>query len=559
MLSPRARSREHAHLPARAAVRSPEAGGREREGTGGRKTACTPWRTHVVNVDAPPIPMQRDIDAFILRVDRLSKSFPTFLKEEVWILDPPPGRGVIKWEAWGYLEKFAGEITTKRRWSILKARQLGFSWLLAAYAVWVTGFQRGARVLMTSQGQKEATELLEKAGFVYDHLDPMIKPRVTARNTEELAFGYNLSGTEALPSTDKSGSSYTASVVIADEHAKHPYAELNFAAIEPTINAGGQFISVSSAFGSGNLFHQTYQQAKDGLNGFEPRFFGCFLRPGRDEGWYEETKRVYASNPKLGLQLFHQEYPRTDDEAFEMTQGVPYFERESIDRMKAQVREPLRVERDDLGYLKVWQDPLPGEAYVVGTDVSYGLETPDAGVSQIIKWRTGELVASLWGHYPPDVLVSKTLQICQRYGRFFWGLETNGVGEFALRQAQLLGATQHAQFYHRDWEKARKEHKVPQKAGWYTDENSRPVMLGEFAQALRSGACVLYDQETVGECNSFIVLKNKPQAAEGCHDDRVMALAIAWQMRQCPMVANMAPAGNLNGRPPTGRSFVSRR
>ncbi len=209
----------------------------------------------------------------------------SFLKEEVWILEPPPGRGEIKWETWGYLEGFASEIETQRKWSILKARQLGFSWLLAAYAVWLTVFKRGAWVLMQSYRQDEATKLKDKAEFIYNHMSPELKPKVTGNNGGLLEFGQNLSGIEALPATDKAGSGHAVTCVIADEHAKQEYAEQAWAALEPTINAGAQFISCSSMFGVGTRFERTYRAAKVGQNNFTARFFGCFERPGRDEAW----------------------------------------------------------------------------------------------------------------------------------------------------------------------------------------------------------------------------------------------------------------------------------
>ena len=58
-----------------------------------------------------------------------------FLKKYVWILtraDPPKK---IKWESWDYLVDLLNIVEQYRIIDILKARQLGISWLLMGYAV----------------------------------------------------------------------------------------------------------------------------------------------------------------------------------------------------------------------------------------------------------------------------------------------------------------------------------------------------------------------------------------------------------------------------------------
>jgi len=58
-------------------------------------------------------------------------------------------------------------------------------------------------------------------------------------------------------------------------------------------------------------------------------------------------------------------------------------------------------------------------------------------------------------------------------------------------------------------------------------------MLAEFADAIRNRLIVLRCREGITEMLSFIRNEaGRPQASKGGYVDRVMAYAIAWQMRK---------------------------
>ena len=58
-------------------------------------------------------------------------------------------------------------------------------------------------------------------------------------------------------------------------------------------------------------------------------------------------------------------------------------------------------------------------------------------------------------------------------------------------------------------------------------------MLAELAEAVRNRLIVIRSKGGIGEMLSFIRNEQgRPQAAKGAHDDRVMAYALAWQMRK---------------------------
>lgn len=74
------------------------------------------------------------------------------------------------------------------------------------------------------------------------------------------------------------------------------------------------------------------------------------------------------------------------------------------------------------------------------------------------------------------------------------------------------------------------------KYGWDTNTATRPAMLGELKEAIDNKVLNIYDEVTITELYSFVVVQTtstrKAQAEQGMHDDLVMSLAIAWQLYQ---------------------------
>jgi len=58
-------------------------------------------------------------------------------------------------------------------------------------------------------------------------------------------------------------------------------------------------------------------------------------------------------------------------------------------------------------------------------------------------------------------------------------------------------------------------------------------MVDDLAEAISGGHLLMHSAGLVDECFSFVVTESGSQEAQrGKHDDRVVAAAIAWQMRK---------------------------
>ena len=98
---------------------------------------------------------------------------------------------------------------------ILKARQLGLSWLVVGWALWLMLFQPAATVLFFSKRDQEAVHLLAfRLRGMLDRLPDWLRPELVADNDHNIELANGSVGL-AFPTTG--GRSYTASLVVVDE------------------------------------------------------------------------------------------------------------------------------------------------------------------------------------------------------------------------------------------------------------------------------------------------------------------------------------------------------
>ncbi len=83
-----------------------------------------------------------------------------------------------------------------------------------------------------------------------------------------------------------------------------------------------------------------------------------------------------------------------------------------------------------------------------------------------------------------------------------------------------------------DYDDLRHKNRVP---GWPTDAKTKPVMVDDLDEAITEGHLRIHSTELVRECLTYVVTDTgATEAQPGHHDDRVVAAAIAWQMRKRP-------------------------
>lgn len=202
---------------------------------------------------------------------------------------------------------------------ILKARQLGISWLACANALYECVMKPGQVWLLFSLGQAEANGLVRRVRFMYaNHAERDRLPALASDNTSELAWT-NGSRITSLAATKRAGRSWTASGVVMDEHAFMQFGRDLTDAVEPTINDGGKLFKISSADGNGSEFHQDWQAAETGQSQYTPVFLPWQANPRRSPDFREKLLESALDSSSV-----YREYPENPIEAFTHAAGLIY-------------------------------------------------------------------------------------------------------------------------------------------------------------------------------------------------------------------------------------------
>lgn len=244
-----------------------------------------------------------------------------FVETYVHIEDKDAEELIVPFRLWPKQKEALESIDRHRLNIILKARQLGITWLSLAYAVWIM-LLPGKTVIALSRTETEAKELVRRVGVILRYMPELIREEPWGGMTwEQSALKASVihpnglvSTFQAFASTPSAGRSFTANVIILDEWAFQEYAEEIWTSVFPTINRknAGKVIELST-MKLGTMFEKTWKEAKN----FNRIFLPWSTDPRRTAEWYESTKlamgdRVYA------------DYPASPDEAF-MTVGGNFF------------------------------------------------------------------------------------------------------------------------------------------------------------------------------------------------------------------------------------------
>jgi hypothetical protein len=458
-----------------------------------------------------------------------------------------PIRGETPFHLWPGQRTALRTFRDRRYCVVLKARQLGLSWLKIADSLHRCLFRPSQLVMCYSLGADEAADLVTRAKFLYEHLPDWMRARLPALTRDKagtLGFA-NGSILKSRAATKRAGRSFTASEVVADEFAWMQYAQMLYDAAMRAVEAGGRFVIISTAAGAAGPFHDVWQDAYQGTSDFAPVFLPWDARPGRDRAWYEKQVRN-ATDPTV----IPQEYPATPEEAF-IASGRTRFQPAWITAQAGNVQDPP-VPREslppglanlDLGRaanrLDVWIPPTTNLRIVVGADCAEGLAHGDYDAAIGVDLSSGMEVFTLRGHWEPDEYARLLIRLAVLYDAELV-IERNNQGHAVLLAARQLNAGRER----KGLRPARLALGHDGRLGWVTSSATKPAMIAAVAARLRDGKLVIRSKATLGELRIYSVLDNGDLGAPaGKHDDLVMALGCACGWAAMRERAGRARAG----------------
>ena len=360
---------------------------------------------------------------------------------------------------WGWQRDFLLWMHSSSRAIVLKARQLGATWVACAYAVWVAVCRPGSRVLIYRQKEDESVENVIRCWRLFlslpEHLRFGVRVLKPAKGflpnggEIELEFADGRSSKiVAMSSGSASGHGSTAALVLMDEFSRMDNAADIMKAVQPAAGSKGKIVVVSTAngvsdaeTGDGNHFHWLWTTADE--SGFETKFLPWSLHPDRDDDWYESDPEV------RGLRSHEraEQYPANEHEAFTLTNRV-FFDPDDLN-WYARFRRSELVRRGDFelvegklttarfvvrpkGLISVFRLPDHEREYAIGADVATG-RGRDYSAAYVVDLATMELVAEFHGRVDADVYAEQLHYLGRWYGSALIAVETaGGYGEAVI-------------------------------------------------------------------------------------------------------------------------------
>ena len=222
--------------------------------------------------------------------------------------------------------------------------------------------------------------------------------------------------------------------------------------------------------------------------------------------------------------------------------GKTFFNAEKISHRLTQIKEPIKrgsfiydynglkitnirfVASED-GFIDIFESPKTNYPYVVSGDTAG--EGSDYFIGQVLDNTTGKQVAKLRKQFDADEYTRQMYCLGKHYNNALLGIEAN-FDTFPIRKLIELGYDK--QFVREKEDTYTGKH---EKAfGFRTDRVTRPLILSMLQSIVNDNIELINDKETLEEMLVFVRNeKGRPEAQEGCHDDLVMALAIAYYIR----------------------------
>jgi len=303
----------------------------------------------------------------------------------------------------------------------------------------------------------------------------------------------------------------------------------------------------STANGYGNYFQLTWAAAVEGVSRFKARFYSWRRS-------YTEEQFALIASEFTDKAMLRQEYPETAEEAF-VSSGTGFFDQERIHtllkgaaeatkRFEVGIRcgcsncegipklcrfkEPVFSEAPE-GPFHLWEPSLKGVSYTVGVDVAEGVEG-DYSVARVIENGTARTVAKYRSNVVGPAEFARVLwAIGRRYNWAHIACESNKDGNWVNAELIEMGYPN----LHQRESVDDITGKVSTKMGFATTTVTRPVVLAELRTAILEEDSGWVDPNLLRECLTFVRSSGtgRPEAMSGCHDDEVMAHAIALYCR----------------------------
>lgn len=458
---------------------------------------------------------------------------------------------------------------------VLKGRQQGFTTLVTAYQLSCSILNRNFQGYTLADKSDNAEAIFQnKAKFPYGQLPDALKPTEKFNNRKQLLFEKINSSWAVDTATKDVGRSRTVNFFHGSECAfwKDGISPIQGALgeaftrncikiYESTANGYNDYQKMWDSGVHINCFYEWWKTKEYRVNfpsNDAREDFLCFISAKKDWinerlQWLQTEKGLDAEqlywywnkyDKYLDKDLIKQEYPCTPREAF-LLSGKNVFDTGEILSRLERLPKPLKTgyfvydydgmritnirwQSDRNGYINIYQLPNTPEVtkYCIGGDTAG--DGSDYFTGHVLDAKTGVQVAVLKHQFDADQYTRQMYCLGMYYKTALIGIEAN-FDSYPIRELQRIGYTNQFVREAVDTYTGKKEKRF----GFKTTSLTRPTIISRLVAIVREEVDSINDKDTLEELLTIIRNeKGRIEAPEGGHDDQMMGLAIAHEVRE---------------------------
>ena len=466
---------------------------------------------------------------------------------------------------------------------ILKGRQQGFTTLVTAYQLSCSILNRNFQGFTLADKSDNSEAIFQnKAKYPYSQLPDTLKPTEKFNNRKQLLFEKINSSWAVDTATKDVGRSRTVNFFHGSECAfwKDGIASIQAALGEAfTKNCIKIYESTAKGYNdyqkmwdSGvhiNCFFEWWKTKEYRIEFPNEEIKQEFVNSINEKtDWISERLKWLYNDKHLEIEqlywyykkyegyidkeLIKQEYPCTPREAF-LLSGANVFDTEKLLKRIDELKKPLKTGyftykydgnkitnikwiNDKNGYINIYEVPNSPKTtkYCIGGDTAG--EGSDYFTAHVLDAKTGKQVAVLKHQFDADLYVKQIYCLGKYYStptqygtkeEALIGIEAN-FDSFPIRELTRLG-------YMNQYVREKIDEytgKTEKRFGFKTTSITRPTIISSLIEMVREHTELLNDKNTLEELLTIVRNeKGRIEAPEGGHDDQMMGLAIAYEIR----------------------------
>ena len=445
-----------------------------------------------------------------------------FMKKYCFIQHPQRGR--IQFNLYPFQEKVLKLFQENPYSVVLKSRQLGISTLGAGYSLWLMLFHQDKNVLCIATKQETAKNMVTKVKFMYENLPSWLKVDAPENNKLTLRLS-NGSQIKATSATSDAGRSEAVSLLLIDEAAFIDNIGEIWASAQQTLATGGGCIALSTPYGTGNWFHQTWVKAESSQNQFLPIKLPWFVHPERDQEWRDRQDELLG-DPRMAAQECDCDFSTSGDIVF-YPEYISFYE-------QTYIKDPLEKRGADKN-LWVWEPADYSRTYMVIADVARG-DGKDYSAFHVIDVDNNVQVAEYKGQIGTKEYGHLLVGIATEYNNALLVIENANIGWATIQVAidrnynNLYYSPKSGDITSDSYFDAYSD-KSRMTPGFTMSSRTRPMAIGKFQEYISDKGVTIQSKRLVEEMKVFVWKNGRAEAQVGYNDDLVMSFSIAMFMR----------------------------